>query len=117
MPIAGKGFAMTTDLDRGDDAQRELHKGNTSPLGATVCNGGVNFSVFARDCTGIELLLFDAADDATASRTIPLDPRQNRTYTTGISSFPTSAQVSCTAFGFPDTLTRIGGSASTRTSY
>jgi glycogen operon protein len=40
----------------------------------------VNFSVFARDCTGIELLFFDHADDATASRIIPLDPRKNRTY-------------------------------------
>ena len=58
----------------------ELHKGNTSPLGATVCNGGVNFSVFARDCTGIELLLFNHADDTAASRIITLDPRQNRTY-------------------------------------
>ncbi len=57
----------------------EPHKGSTSPLGATVCNGGVNFSVFARDCSGIELLLFDHADDKTASRIITLDPRQNRT--------------------------------------
>ena len=55
-------------------------KGNTSPLGATVCNGGVNFSVFARDCSGMELLLFDHADDTVPARIIPLDPRQNRTY-------------------------------------
>jgi|GEM_PF-3456886 len=41
---------------------------NTSLLGATVCHGGVNFSVFARDCTGIELLFFDHAGDAAASR-------------------------------------------------
>jgi glycogen operon protein len=58
----------------------EPHKGNSSPLGATVCNGGVNFSVFARDCGGIELLLFNDADDATASRVIFLDPRHNRSY-------------------------------------
>lgn len=58
----------------------EPHKGNTSPLGATVCNGGVNFSLFARDCTGIELLLFAHVDDATPSRIITLDPRHNRTY-------------------------------------
>ena len=58
----------------------ELHKGNTSPLGATVCNGGVNFSVFARDCTGIELLLFDHADDAVPAKIVTLDPRHNRTY-------------------------------------
>ena len=58
----------------------ELPRGNTSPLGATVTPGGVNFSVFARDCTGVELLLFDQADDANASRTITLDPKRNRTY-------------------------------------
>ena len=58
----------------------EQHYGNTSPLGATVCDGGVNFSVFARDCSGIELLLFNKANDATASRIIPLDPKRNRTY-------------------------------------
>jgi len=71
---------MTTVSEGADRVYTELNKGNTSPLGATVCNGGVNFSVFARDCSGIELLLFDHADDATASRVIPLDPRQNRTY-------------------------------------
>jgi isoamylase len=58
----------------------DLSKGNTSPLGATVIHGGVNFSVFARDCSGMELLLFDHADDATPSRIIPLDPKHNRTY-------------------------------------
>jgi glycogen operon protein len=40
----------------------------------------VNFSVFARDCSAIELLLFDHVDDGTASRIIRFDPRQNRTY-------------------------------------
>ena len=58
----------------------EPNRGNTSPLGATVFPGGVNFSVFARDCTGVELLLFDRADDAKPSSIITLDPRHNRTY-------------------------------------
>ena len=71
---------MTAIPDRGGSAPFELHKGNTSPLGATVCHGGVNFSVFSRDCTGIELLLFDRVDDATALRVVTLDPIQNRTY-------------------------------------
>lgn len=66
--------------EKAGSVHHELHKGNTSPLGATVCNGGVNFSIFSRDCTGIELLLFDHADDATASRIITLDSRHNRTY-------------------------------------
>ncbi len=36
-------------------------QGESYPLGATVCPGGVNFSVFSRNSTVIELLLFDAA--------------------------------------------------------
>jgi isoamylase len=54
--------------------------GITSPLGATVFTRGVNFSIFSRDCTGVELLLFDRVDDASPSRTVTLDPRSNRTY-------------------------------------
>ncbi len=71
---------MNTAPGKAGRVAPEPHKGNTSPLGATVCNGGVNFSLFARDCTGIELLLFEHADDATPSRIITLDPRHNRTY-------------------------------------
>jgi isoamylase len=29
----------------------------SSPLGATVIDGGVNFSLFSRNVTGVELLL------------------------------------------------------------
>jgi len=71
---------MTTVPEKAVSVPSELHKGNTSPLGATICRGGVNFSVFARDCTGIELLLFDHVDDARASKIITLDPKRNRTY-------------------------------------
>lgn len=71
---------MNTAPGKAGRVAPEPHKGNTSPLGATVCNGGVNFSLFARDCTGIELLLFEHADDATPSRIITLDPRHNCTY-------------------------------------
>jgi glycogen operon protein len=57
-----------------------IDSGVTSPLGATLFPGGVNFSVFSRDCTGVRLLLFDREDDAIPSRTIMLDPRRNRIY-------------------------------------
>ena len=30
--------------------------GNSSPLGATVGHGGVNFSLFSRDARGVEVL-------------------------------------------------------------
>jgi isoamylase len=48
------------------------------PLGATLCPGGVNFSVFAKGNTAVQLLLFDQADDAYPSQTITLDPDTNR---------------------------------------
>jgi len=55
-------------------------RGRAAPLGATVHPGGVNFSVFSRAASGVELLLFDREDDARATRVIRLDPAANRTY-------------------------------------
>ena len=43
-------------------------------------DGGVNFSLFSRDATRIELLLFDTVDDPRPSRVIPIDAHANRTY-------------------------------------
>ena len=57
-----------------------IHRGDSAPLGATVRNGGVNFSVFARNASLVELLLFDDAAAATPTRVIPLDPQRHRTY-------------------------------------
>jgi glycogen operon protein len=54
--------------------------GRSAPLGATVADGGVNFSVFSRSATGMALLLFDAVDDAKPARAIRLDPVADRTY-------------------------------------
>ncbi len=54
--------------------------GQSSPLGATVLDGGVNFSVFSRNGSGVELLLFDREDDARPARVIRIDPAGNRTY-------------------------------------
>jgi len=54
--------------------------GRSSPLGATVVRGGVNFSVFSRSASGVELLLFDRQDDAGPRRVIRIDPWANRTY-------------------------------------
>ena len=57
-----------------------IGEGASAPLGATPCDGGVNFSVFSRHAAGVELLLFDAVDDARPARTIRIDPATNRTY-------------------------------------
>jgi isoamylase len=54
--------------------------GQSSPLGATVVDGGVNFSVFSRSAASVELLLFDREDDAQPARIMRLDPAANRTY-------------------------------------
>jgi isoamylase len=54
-------------------------KSLSAPLGATVRDGGVNFSVFSRDATQIELLLFADADAAVPERVIALTPAQHRT--------------------------------------
>jgi isoamylase len=54
--------------------------GHSWPLGATVVDGGINFSVFSRSATGVELLLFDREDDARPARMMRLDPGANRTY-------------------------------------
>ena len=51
-----------------------------SPIGATVSPDGVHFSVFSRDATGIDLLLFDSQAAAEPSAVIPFDPFEHRTY-------------------------------------
>jgi isoamylase len=57
-----------------------LEDGSSSPLGATLSPNGVNFSVFSRHATGVQLLLFDRIDDARPARVVHLDPSANRTY-------------------------------------
>lgn len=40
----------------------------------------MNFCLFSRNATAIELLLFDRVDDRKPAATIPLDPERNRTF-------------------------------------
>ena len=54
--------------------------GLSSPLGATIVPGGVNFSVFSRTASDVDLLLFDREDDAEPARVIHFDPVANLTY-------------------------------------
>jgi pullulanase/glycogen debranching enzyme len=89
--------------------------GRSYPMGATVIEGGVNFSLFSRAATGVELLLFpvipkkydrDAAKQggnnaATAMKSVVVDPiaydwegdlplsrPSSRTYENGSFCFP-----------------------------
>ncbi len=57
-----------------------LPPGKSFPIGATILPGGVNFSVYSRSATGIDLLFFDSVDDAVPARTIRLHPQRNRTF-------------------------------------
>lgn len=55
------------------------HPGKSHPLGATINPGGVNFSVFSKNGTAVELLLFDHAEASSPSQVFRLDPARNRT--------------------------------------
>lgn len=58
----------------------ESTRGRAHPLGATVCPGGVNFSIYSRHASSVRLLLFEREDDSRPIRDIQLDPFSNRTY-------------------------------------
>lgn len=58
---------------------REVSPGRPHPIGASVEADGVNFVVFSKHGTGVDLLLYDHADDASPARVIGLDPGAHRT--------------------------------------
>jgi glycogen operon protein len=61
-------------------AKTDKRVGKSFPLGATVYPDGVNFSVFSKNATGIDLLLYDAVDDSRPVQVLSLDRRCNRTF-------------------------------------
>ncbi len=58
----------------------KVSSGTPYPLGATVTDDGVNFSVHSKSCSAMELLLFDDVDDVRPVRVIRLDPHLHRTF-------------------------------------
>ena len=75
----GKCWAVTLFPRRGDSwvdpraASRYMHvvtdqlsvtKGSAHALGATVCDGGVNFAVYSRHAVAIDLCLYESTDTA-----------------------------------------------------
>ncbi|MEV4341785.1 glycogen debranching protein GlgX [Streptomyces sp. NPDC049590] len=58
----------------------QISPGRPQPLGSTVVDGGVNFSVFSEHATRVDLLLFDKCDDPQPSRTIRLHPDKHRSF-------------------------------------
>ncbi len=62
-----------------DLSPQEHYVSNPYPLGPTVTSEGTNFSVFSANATGMEIVLFDHADDPEPGRIIALDPTFHRT--------------------------------------
>jgi isoamylase len=58
----------------------DTRTGASHPLGATLLDGGANFSLFSRSAARVELLFFDQADATCPGRIIKLDPPAHRTY-------------------------------------
>ncbi|HPZ10124.1 MAG TPA: glycogen debranching protein GlgX [Candidatus Eremiobacteraeota bacterium] len=55
-------------------------KGKPYPLGAHIVNrAGVNFALFSKNATGVELLLFNFQEDTSPSYIFKLDPLNNKT--------------------------------------
>jgi glycogen operon protein len=54
--------------------------GESAPLGATFYPTGVNFSLFSKYASRIDLLLFDGANDREPATVIALDPERHRAY-------------------------------------
>lgn len=68
----------TANMRLNDEQKRQ--QGKSAPLGARAYPEGVNFSIFSKNATAVDLLLFDAVDDPQPARIIPIDPATNRTY-------------------------------------
>ena len=54
--------------------------GSRFPSGATAGTDGVNFCIFSRHATAVELLLYAAADSPAPFQTITLDAERNRSF-------------------------------------
>src|SRR5215472_5794346 len=58
----------------------DTEEGAPHPLGATIRDNGVNFSLFSSSATGVELLIFDEHDSPQPLQTIQLIPSKNKTF-------------------------------------
>ncbi|MDO9106271.1 MAG: glycogen debranching protein GlgX [Methylovulum sp.] len=58
----------------------KLKHGSPYPQGVKLNGGGVNFSIFSRHATAVELLLFTASDSEQPFQIITLEKEKNRTF-------------------------------------
>ena len=68
-----------TEPDAAGAAAVGVRPGSHDRLGATLTGDGVDFVVYAKHATGLELLLFDGPDDLEPGVVITFDPADNRT--------------------------------------
>lgn len=57
----------------------EFYSGKSFPIGASVTAEGTNFSVYSKNATGIELLLFETEEDIQPEKIIVFNPVINHT--------------------------------------
>ncbi len=58
---------------------KNIGKGRAFPIGASVQRNGVNFSIYSKNSTAIELLLFEGPDTNKPNEILVLDKKQHRT--------------------------------------
>ena len=54
-------------------------RGAPKTFGATICPNGVNFSLYSRDATKVQLILFEDENSVSPSQIIDLDSQKNKT--------------------------------------
>ncbi len=57
-----------------------IFPGKTYPLGASIQAGGVNFSLYSKNATLVELLLFNFKDHSKPTEVIRLEPDRHKTF-------------------------------------
>ncbi len=80
--LVGKGHVVKSEsrIINTSSGLPDRTTGRSSPLGATVVKDGVNFSLYSRTATEVELHLFGDVNDGTPARVIRLCPAENRSY-------------------------------------
>ncbi|MDD2337533.1 MAG: glycogen debranching protein GlgX [Geobacteraceae bacterium] len=82
-PRKSTDIPIAVSIDsQGDDFSecRITVNGKSHPLGSSLHCSGVNFSVYSKNCTSMELLLFDHVSDPLPAQVITLDPKHNKSY-------------------------------------
>lgn len=67
-------------MDSRDYKKHHEPNGQCFPIGSHIMEDGVNFSLYSKHATGVELVFFNQIEDTEPSRIIALDPNINKTY-------------------------------------